>query len=128
MRQAGTGPVFVKIDIEGYEYRIADEIAKLGNYDLRGLQCAVHPQLLEKSLRGPWTLRRLRTLLMTCVLWMKLGWLGDSRSVPRYGGFVRYLLLGILLRRIPKGTDFLIIRVSRQGEGHIRLPGLDAKA
>jgi FkbM family methyltransferase len=106
MRQAGTGPVFVKIDIEGYEYEIAGEIAKLKSFDLRGMQCAVHPQLFEKSLTGPLPLRRLRTLVKT-FQFRKL--LPGYRALPgwRYSGFLSFLIFGILLRREPRGTDLV---------------------
>jgi FkbM family methyltransferase len=114
---AGTGPVFVKIDIEGYEYAIVDEIANLRRYEVHGLQCAVHPQLFEKSRKGPIALRRLQTLLCTYRLWRALRPVGRSASVPRYRTLATYLLTGILFRKIPKGTDFLI-----QG-GHPHRPG-----
>ena len=42
MQEAGDGPCFVKIDIEGYEYEIAAELGKLGGYSgLVGVQLAV---------------------------------------------------------------------------------------
>jgi FkbM family methyltransferase len=106
---AGAGPVFVKIDVEGYEYEIVDEITSLRRYDVRGLQCAVHPQLFEKSRKGPIALRRLKTLLCTYRLWRRLRLVGRSASVPRYRNLAVYLLAGILFRRIPKGTDFLVL-------------------
>ena len=65
MRHTGADPVFIKIDIEGYEYRIAAEIAKLSKYRVRGIQCALHPALYERSLRGPRGWRRLRTAMVT---------------------------------------------------------------
>jgi hypothetical protein len=105
MRHAGGAPAFVKIDIEGYEYEIIDEIAILRRYEVRGLQCAVHPQLFEKSRKGPLALRRLKTLLCTYRLWRALRLVGRSASVPRYRNLATYLLTGILFRRIPKGTD-----------------------
>jgi len=106
MGQAGTGPVFVKIDIEGYEYEMAIEIAKLRSYDLRGMQCAVHPQLFEKSLTGPLLLRRLRTLVKT---WQFRRLLPGFRAVPgqRYSSFLSFLTFGVAMRRQPKGTDLV---------------------
>src|SRR5215213_549026 len=106
MRQAGAGPVFVKIDIEGYEYEMASEIAKLRSYDLRAVQCAVHPQLLEKSQTGPLPLRRFRTLVKT---WQFRRLLPGYRAVPgrRYSSFISYLTFGIALRRVPRGTDLV---------------------
>lgn len=106
MRQAGKEPVFVKIDIEGYEYEIAGEIAKLRRWDLRGMQCAVHPQLFEKILPGPLPVRRLRTLIKT---WQFRTLLPGYRAAPgrRYSSFLSFLMFGILLRREPRGTDLV---------------------
>ena len=109
MARAPDGPVFAKIDIEGYEYQIMQEIAKLKHYGVKGLQCAVHPQLLESSLKGPLLIRRLRVLIATIRLWRTLAPIGKNRSVPRYGSFIGYLVSGIFLRSSPKGTDFLFL-------------------
>ncbi|MBL8907994.1 MAG: FkbM family methyltransferase [Rhizobiales bacterium] len=109
MRPAGPGPVFVKIDIEGYEYAAAKEIARFAEYDLRGVQLAVHPQLLEKTLPGGFLRRRLRTTLATWRLGRIFsGKLGVAR--PRhYGSLLGYCLFGVLLRRVPKHTDFVFL-------------------
>jgi FkbM family methyltransferase len=112
MARAGDEPVFVKIDVEGYEFRIVHEIAQLGRYRLKGLQCAVHPQLLEKSLKGAKLIRRLKVLLATISLWRTLAPIAERRAVPRYGSFLRYLVFGILLRSNSKGTDFLFLNFS----------------
>jgi FkbM family methyltransferase len=112
MARTGDGPVFAKIDIEGYEYQIMEEIAKLSHYKIKGLQCAVHPQLLESSLKGPRLIRRLKVLIATFRLWRTLAPIAESRSVPRYGSFLRYLVSGIFLRASPKGTDFLFVNRS----------------
>jgi FkbM family methyltransferase len=109
MKPAGAGPVFVKIDIEGYEYAAAAEIARFCDYDLRGVQLAVHPQLLEKSLTGGFLLRRLRTALDT---W-RLGRIFANKlsaARPRHhGSLLGYCLFGVLLKRIPKHTDFVFL-------------------
>ena len=63
MRQTGGAPVFVKIDIEGYEFAIGAELERLRDYPVRAMQIAVHPQLLEKSLGGNRFVARLRTAL-----------------------------------------------------------------
>lgn len=98
-------PLFVKIDIEGYEYAIRDEIEGLGAYRLKGLQCALHPQLFERTLTGGALSRRARTLTATA----RLCRMFDSRFPPpvigRYAGLADYLMRGILARRPPKGTD-----------------------
>jgi FkbM family methyltransferase len=111
MKRAGEGPFFVKIDIEGYEYKVMNEIGMLAGYELRGTQCAVHPQLFEKSLAGPLLWRRLYTLIETYRLWRMLKRLCPFFVVPRYGSMTRYLLSGILLRRTPKGTDFVVTAI-----------------
>lgn len=109
MREAGSGPCFIKIDIEGYEYNLLTELAKFANYDIKGVQCAVHPQLYEKSLAGPWFVRRLRTLSLTYRIARLFPRLCKFAHVPRYQGLARYFLRGVLLRRIPKGTDFVFL-------------------
>jgi len=109
MRQAPAGPVFVKIDIEGYEYAAASEIARFADYDLRGVQLAIHPQLLENSLPGNFLSRRLRTVLAT---W-RLGRIFAGRlGLPRtrhHGNLLAYCLLDVLLKRVPKHTDFVFV-------------------
>lgn len=112
MARAGDEPVFVKIDIEGYEFEIMHEIAQLARYRLKGLQCAVHPQLLERSLKGPKLIRRLKVLSATITLWRTLLPIAERHAVPRYGSFLRYIIFGILLRSNPKGTDFLFTNFS----------------
>jgi FkbM family methyltransferase len=109
MKPAGAGPVFVKIDIEGYEYAAASEIGRFADYDLRGVQLAVHPQLLEETLPGVFLLRRLRTTLATWRLGRIFAKkLGIAR--PRHhGSLLGYCLFGVLLRRIPKHTDFVFV-------------------
>lgn len=110
MRQAGNAPVFVKIDIEGYEYEIAGEIAKLRNYPVRGLQIALHPQLYEKSLKGNRLSRRLRTAWAT---W-RLGRLFDGfLPGPRFARFdslAGYVMGGVMFRGKPKGADLVFER------------------
>lgn len=109
MQAAGAGPVFVKIDIEGYEYSAAREIARFADYDLQGVQLAVHPQLLEQSLAGGFLTRRLRTALATWRLGRIFSKkLGTAR--PRHhGSLPGYCLFGVLFKRIPKHTDFVFL-------------------
>jgi FkbM family methyltransferase len=110
MRHAAGAPVFVKIDIEGYEYEIASELAKLKHYPLRGLQIAVHPQLYEKSLRGGWLWRRLRTAWATWRLGRLLGGFIPGPSLHKFDSLAAYILGGILFRGKPKGADFVFER------------------
>jgi FkbM family methyltransferase len=106
--------IFVKIDIEGYEYRIGAEIAKFANYDLRGLQCALHPQLYERSIPGNRLSRRLKTFIATANL---AHLRPDLFAVPpraKYASMLSYLLFGVLFRAVPKGTDLLFAPRNRK--------------
>jgi FkbM family methyltransferase len=105
--KAEGAPVFVKIDIEGYEYTIADELAKLANYPVKGVQLAVHPQLYAKSLQGSRLLRRCRAAWAT--YWLSRLFFGklSGPHLTRFSGMPSYLIKGILLRSRPKGADFL---------------------
>jgi FkbM family methyltransferase len=113
MRLAHPHSVFIKIDIEGYEYRIAAEIAKLKRYPLRGLQLALHPGLYERSLSGPHWWRRLRVAAAT----LRFGWMFAGRyggpSILGFSSFAAYLVRGVLLRAHPQGKDLLFLRRSR---------------
>jgi len=108
MRDISREQIFVKIDIEGYEYRILPEIARFADYQLRGLQCALHPALYERSLRGKLPARRMRTLLTTA----KIAWLRrDLSAAPlgaKYTSIFSYLLFGVLFRAVPRGTDLIL--------------------
>jgi len=110
MRHAGTGPVFVKIDIEGYEYLSSVEFVKLTQYRLKGLQIAVHPMLYERSLKGNWLLKRLRTAWKTWKLSQIFHDYFGPPAIARHGGIFRYVVLGILLSRRPRGTDLVFER------------------
>ncbi len=110
MALTGGAPSFVKIDIEGYEYFAIDEIAALEKYPLRGVQLAIHPQLLEKSLRGNRFLKRLRVAWMTWRLSRVLKGLFPPPSMAKYSSVMNYIAKGIILRRTPKGTDFVFER------------------
>lgn len=118
MALAGANPVFVKIDIEGYEFKLQDEIARLRNYPLRGLQLAVHPQLLERSLRGrkPW-----RRLICAWNVWRLSRVLSDRFPPPTlfaFDGILSYLLFGIVFRREPKGVDLVFEHPPSNYAGH----------
>jgi FkbM family methyltransferase len=83
-------PLFAKIDIEGFEFVIPQEIGKLRQSALRGVQISLHPRLYEKSLRGPVVLRRIRAIWGTwrLIAYLKsqlgIGKLADGRSLWRY--------------------------------------------
>ena len=104
---ADGAPVFVKIDIEGYEFLIPAELEQLANFRVKAAQIAIHPQLLEKSLSGNPVLRRLKVALAT---WGLARLLRKHFSGPRlviYPGLVTYILFGIVFRTTPRGADFL---------------------
>jgi FkbM family methyltransferase len=107
MKPAGAGPVFVKIDIEGYEYAAATEIARFADYDLRGVQLAVHPQLYERTLKRSALRRRLQTAYATWRLGRLFAEKLDAARPRHNGSLLGYCLFGVLLRRIPKHTDFV---------------------
>ena len=111
MREAGEGPCFVKIDIEGYEYEIAHEIAKLGAYQgLIGVQLAVHPQLYERTLKGPKVWRRLRTVFWTWKLARLYPALYNEPPFGKHPGLWSYLWHGVWLRAEPKGADLVFLK------------------
>jgi FkbM family methyltransferase len=107
MRLAGSSPAFVKIDIEGYEFAAAREIASLQNFRVRGLQLAVHPQLLERSLGGGWLSRRLRAAWGVWKLSRMLDRFLPPPALARYRNILSYIVFGVLFRRQPKGADFV---------------------
>jgi len=109
MKPAGAGPVFVKIDIEGYEYAAASEIARFAEHDLRGVQLAVHPQLLEQTLPGGFLLLRLSTAFATWRLGRIFSRELGTAHPRHYGSLLGYCLFGVLLKRIPKHTDFVFL-------------------
>jgi FkbM family methyltransferase len=110
MRQAKGSEIFVKIDIEGYEFAIADEIAKLRNYPIRGLQIAVHPQLYEKTLKGNRLWRRMKTAWATWQFGQLFCGFLPGPSLANFDSLVGYVIKGVLFRRIPKGADLVFER------------------
>ena len=110
MQTVGRSLVFVKIDIEGYEFNLCEEIKELKKYNLRGLQLAVHPQLHEKSQRGNLLSRRLRTVINTRKLGHIFRELFAEPTVVGYRSLLSYVVFGVLLRIKPKGSDFVFER------------------
>jgi hypothetical protein len=110
MTMAGEGPVFVKIDIEGYEYEIADEIAKLGQFHVKGVHVAVHPQLYAKTLPGLKFLRRFKAAAATRKLAQRLARSFSGFEMTPKSDLWFHLARNIVLRASPKGIDFLFRR------------------
>lgn len=109
LHQAGPGPVFVKIDIEGYEYKIANELKALDRAQVTGVQLAVHPGLYERSLAGFQPFRRGKTLLATLALARLYQGLERVAAVGKFSSLVTYLTRGVALARIPRGADILFL-------------------
>ena len=110
MQSVGRTSVFVKIDIEGYEFNLSEELKKLQKYNLRGLQLAVHPQLYERGQRGNSLLRRLRTVIRTRKLGHIFRELFSEPTVTGYSSLLSYIVFGVLLTSKPKGADFVFER------------------
>ena len=107
MDHASGSPVFVKVDIEGYEYAMADELARLSGSPVRAIHMAVHPQLYEKSLGGSRVMRRLRTAHATWKLGRRFGNHFSGPRLVKYSGLVSYIAFGIVFRAVPRGADVL---------------------
>lgn len=107
MRHADGAPAFVKIDIEGYEFTIASELARLNDHKVRAIQLAVHPQLYERCLSGNLAWRRVRTAFATWKLGRLFARSFSGPSLPKNAGLISYIVFGVILRRTPKGADLL---------------------
>lgn len=123
MRLASGAPAFVKIDIEGYEFALREELGKLRGYDVRGVQLALHPQLYERTLSGSLPWRRLRTAYAVWRLARTLGAFLPPPRFAKFGSLADYLLRGVVFRRVPKGADIVFERAAaakQEGQGHAR--------
>jgi FkbM family methyltransferase len=110
LRRAGPDPLFVKIDIEGYEFALTDEIARLARENVKGLQIALHPQLLEKALHGPWIVRRVQAAYAVWRLGRIFKGFFPRLTLPKYEGLLSYLFTGVLFRIQPNGSDLVFER------------------
>ncbi|MFZ5673875.1 MAG: FkbM family methyltransferase [Pseudomonadota bacterium] len=109
LKRAGPGPLFVKIDIEGYEYEIAGELKVLDAPQVTGLQLAVHPALYEKTQTGPALFRRGKALLATLRLARLFERLERQTAVGKYPSLVTYLSQGVAFAPEPRGADILFL-------------------
>ncbi|MBS3650107.1 FkbM family methyltransferase [Pseudaminobacter sp. 19-2017] len=107
MEHAEGAPCMVKVDIEGYEYEMAQQLAQLSGYPAKALQIAVHPELFERTLAGGRVMRRLRTALATWRLGRMFKPQFCGPSLVHYPGLHSYIAFGIILRSRPKGADLV---------------------
>jgi len=110
LAQAGDAPIFVKIDIEGYEYALPGELALLADPRVRAVQIAVHPQLYAKSLGGSRIVARLKAAVATWRLAKLLFGAFGPPVLTKYSGLSHYILRGVVFRRKAKGADLLFVR------------------
>jgi len=104
---APAGPIYAKIDIEGYEYMVQREVWALLDADLKGLQLAVHPGLYAQTLPGPRLWRTCRAVVATWRLARPFIRRFAAVSVHKHRSLLAYLLFGILLKADPRGTDLV---------------------
>ena len=107
LKEVGRQPLFMKIDIEGYEFDMASEIEQLKSYEVCGLQIAVHPQIFERNLRGNWLNKRWKTYLETRKLARVLKQQLPNLRIEGHFSLLSYTVFGVLLRPKPIGTDFV---------------------
>ena len=109
-------PAFAKIDIEGYEFLIGDELARLADFPVKAVQIAIHPRLFEKSLSGSPVSRRLSAAWATWKLARRFRKHFSGPRLVKYPGLVTYILFGIVFRATPRGADFLFEQRVRSPE------------
>jgi FkbM family methyltransferase len=114
MRHAAGERIFVKIDIEGYELKIAGEIARFADYPLIGMQCAVHPEIYERAMGGGRLARRARTFMATLAFARMHRGLSASPAPTIYASIFSYLVFGVLFRAVPKGIDMIFTPRARK--------------
>jgi len=108
LSHAGPGPIFAKIDVEGYEYRLLSEFTTLLQRDLRGVQLAIHPGLQARTLSGPF--RRLRCAAATWRLARHFARHLGAPQIHRHRSLAAYIWSDILRNPAPRGTDLVYQR------------------
>ena len=107
---AGPGPLFVKIDVEGYEYALKSEFSLLFSSRLRGVQLAIHPGLFARTQTGPALWRRVRAAWATWHLARQFNLHLGRPAIHKHRSLWRYILSDILLNPTPRGTDLVYER------------------
>jgi FkbM family methyltransferase len=94
MRSIGQSPIFVKIDIEGFEYILIEEIKELLKYNLNWC---------SRQWRSFGSARKVANIFHGC---------SPYPTVTGYGSLLSHIFFGILLNFKPKGMDLNFERAS----------------
>jgi FkbM family methyltransferase len=100
----------VKIDIEGYEYFLTDELKSMGRPDVKSVYVSLHPALFRKALDGSLFRKNIRVAARTWAFRnaipnfkLKMTWYNRFR-------FMRYCFRKCLFKRSgPGGYDLLFL-------------------
>ena len=103
---AKDNPRTVKIDIEGYEYKLVEQLSGFAHPKLKAVQLAVHPHILLKTTSLPWPLNRISVAAKTRDMARKLSAAFGTCSVRSYSSLWAYLAFGVVLTRKCHGTEF----------------------
>jgi FkbM family methyltransferase len=114
---AGGGRVFMKIDIEGYEYRLLRVLLPMWKRHRATVFLALHPQVLSRLVEGNGLWDKLRRRIRLVRAHLPLLRIGVSAREVRFassadvGMVICKILAGILLKGdIPAGDKELVIR------------------
>jgi FkbM family methyltransferase len=106
LAQAGPGPKFCKVDIEGFEYEMMDQLVALAVPEMKAVQIAVHPKLLMRA-KGWWpVVGRVRAAYATWRLVQKLRARNLGVTAKNLSP-VFYILTDVILTYKVRGTDLL---------------------
>ena len=95
-------PLCIKIDIEGYEYHLAEQLAAVPPDQTKAILISLHPRFFLDSQKGGWMKRRLETAKATVRL---------ARALPafrlRNRQALARVLLSLIFERRPVHRDIL---------------------
>lgn len=98
----GLGSLCIKIDIEGYEYHLAEQLAAVPPDQTKAILISLHPRFFLDSQKGGWMKRRLETAKATVRL---------ARALPafrlRNRQALARVLLSLIFERRPVHRDIL---------------------